>query len=307
MKKLVLLIFFFSLNSFALDIEKKCPNIVKNNQSLSAKDRFNKALEYKANYFEKDKTLEAFCILEDLSKQGDVDAEAALAMFYTDNALFDKNLEKSFKMTKTLAEKDSKIAINNLGVFYSNGIFVEQDFNKAVSYYLAAIEKGYSPAKIGLSYAYFTGQGVPLDISKAIALAFAASQDRTQFGYNNAMTNLGFYYGAIGQKDKKVLWTEKAAKEGEPIAQINLGVMYATDNEILNKEKSLFWLNKAIERNNPDAYFRLGFFYDKGTPAFEKNNEKAIAFYLKAAELGNDKAQYQLGNKLFWNNQEKRL
>ena len=64
-------------------------------------------------------------------------------------------------------------------------------------------------------------------------------------------------------------------------------------------------MNKAIERGNPQAYFALGKLYEKGSPVFEVNNEKAMELYLKSAELGNDKAQYYLGSKLFHNHQEK--
>ena len=305
MKKLFLLIIFLSFNVFASELENECKEVVKKYQNLPSDESFKKALDYRENYFDKEKDKEAFCILSTLSKQGYVDADATLAMFYTDNTIFHKELKKAFEMTEEAAKKGSILAVNNLGVIYFNGVYVNVDFTKAISYYKEAIEKGYPIAKIGLSYAYFIGQGVPQDTNKAIELALEVAKDPNRIGYETAMTNLGVYYGAIGNKKEQLYWTEKAAEQYDPSAQVNLGNLYATDRAFLNKEKALYWLNKAIERGNPQAYFALGKLYEKGSPVFEVNNEKAMELYLKSAELGNDKAQYYLGSKLFHNHQEK--
>ena len=305
MKKLFLLIILLSSNVFASELTNECKKIMEAYQNLSNNALFKKAIDYRGNYFDKEKDKEAFCILSTLSKQGNIDADASLAMFYTDDTLFNKDLKKTFEMTEQAAKKGSILAVNNLGVIYFNGIYVNVDFTKAISYYKEAIEKGYPIAKIGLSYAYFTGQGVPQDTNKAIELALEVTKDPNQIGYETAMTNLGFYYGAIGNKKEQLYWTEKAAEQYDPSAQVNLGNMYATDEAFLNKEKALYWFNKARERGNPQAYFALGKLYEKGSLVFEVNNEKAMELYLKSAELGNDKAQYYLGSKLFHNHQEK--
>lgn len=305
MKKLFWVVFLFPSISIALENNQDCEKIIEDNRFLSKEDRFKLALDYRDNYFIISKDKIAFCLLQDLYNKGYVDAGAALASFYNEGEFVEKNPEKAIEMTKAAAEKGSAFALNNLGSYYFNGVYIKQDFNKAIEYYNKAISQGNSLARVSLSYAYFTGQGVEKNVDKAIELASSVIKDPGNIGYTMALTNLGFYYGSLGVKEKQVSFMERAAQLYDANALINLGVIYATDYSFGDREKSLYWLNKAIERNNPEAYFRLAIFYDKGTPVFEKNNEKAMEFYLKAAELGNDNAQYVLGSKLFWHNQER--
>lgn len=305
MKNLFLIILLLSNGAIAFEGVSDCESLLKDNRLLSDHEKFRKALDYRDNYFSVDKDKEAFCLFQELYNKSYVDAGTALASFYNEGEFVEKNPEKAIEMTKAAAEKGSAFALNNLGSYYFNGVYIKQDFNKAIEYYNKAISQGNSFARVNLSYAYFTGQGVEKNVDKAIELASSVIKDPGNIGYTMALTNLGVYYASLGLKEKQIFFMEKAAQLYDPNSMINLGVIYATDNELLNKEKSLYWLNKAIERNNPDAYFRLGVFYDNGTLIFEKNNEKAMELYLKSAELGHSRAQYQLGNKLFWNNNEK--
>ena len=305
MKNLFLIILLLSNGAIAFEGISDCESLLKDNRLLSDHEKFRKALDYRDNYFSVDKDKGAFCLFQELYNKNYVDAGAALASFYNEGEFVEKNPEKAIEMTKAAAEKGSAFALNNLGSYYFNGVYIKQDFNKAIEYYNKAISQGNSLARVNLSYAYFTGQGFEKNIDKAIELASSVIKDPENIGYTMALTNLGFYYGSLGVKGKQVSLMERAAQLYDANALINLGVIYATDYSFGDREKSLYWLNKAIERNNPEAYFRLAIFYDKGTPVFEKNNEKAMEFYLKAAELGNDNAQYVLGSKLFWHNQER--
>ncbi|TCC99445.1 tetratricopeptide repeat protein [Pedobacter hiemivivus] len=57
------------------------------------------------------------------------------------------------------------------------------------------------------------------------------------------------------------------------------------ENPWFNPKKRNFWYHKAIEAGHPEAYNNLAYIYEIGE-GVEKNNNKALEFYKKSAELG---------------------
>jgi len=57
------------------------------------------------------------------------------------------------------------------------------------------------------------------------------------------------------------------------------------ENPWFNPKKMNFWYHKAIEAGHPEAYNKLAHIYEMGQ-GVEKNNDKALEFYKKSAELG---------------------
>ncbi|MBF0752607.1 MULTISPECIES: tetratricopeptide repeat protein [unclassified Pasteurella] len=295
MNKYFLLVLLFSNTIYADDI--KCENIINKYQFNNSKeDSFKLGLEYRSKYFSAEKQLEAYCLIVNSQKLGNIDAEAVLAQFYESGDIVKKDLKKAVEMTENAVKKGSSLALSNLGSYYLHGYAVPKDFEKSVFYYQKAIKKGYSFAKIGLGSMYFWGVGVPQDIEKAIALTREAALDTNQFGYDLAMVNLGLYYGFIGNQTEEINWYKKAAELYQPQALENLSYVYATEPKVANLDKSLFWINKAIERDNPQAYMKLGNYYADGTIVYPKDEKKAFELYQKAAELNSPQAQHNLGN-----------
>ena len=100
-------------------------------------------------------------------------------------------------------------------------------------------------------------------------------------------------------------WYQKAADQGNAIAQFILGFMYER-NLVVPKEKlnivasmtlqspnaikALYWYQKAAEQGYAEAQFNLGGMY-RGA----QNYKEAIYWYQKAADQGYAEAQYGLG------------
>ncbi|WP_150538440.1 tetratricopeptide repeat protein [Actinobacillus vicugnae] len=244
MKNIYLLIMLISNNVFSSELDKSCEEILINFKQANSVEKANIGLEYRNKYFSKSKQEESYCLIKSAMNDGYVEAEAIFSQFYNEGEFVDKDPIKGFDLTLKASNKGSLMALNNLGSYYFNGVSIPKDLEKAISYYKKAIDKGSNLGKLNLSYAYLVGEGVPKDINKAIQLAKEVVNDPSQvMAYEMALTNLGGYYGLLGLKKEELYWTEKAAKLDEPNAQVNLGVMYATDSEFLNKEKSLYWLN----------------------------------------------------------------
>jgi hypothetical protein len=76
---------------------------------------------------------------------------------------------------------------------------------------------------------YMTGQGVPQDYAQAVA------------------------------------WSRKAAEQGEPVSQANLGRMYAEGQGVpQDYEQALVWYRKAAEQGNARGQLGLGMMYGTG-------------------------------------------
>jgi TPR repeat protein len=60
-------------------------------------------------------------------------------------------------------------------------------------------------------------------------------------------------------------WWSKAAKQGDPLAQFQLGFMYARGQGVpLDQGQAAAWLRKAAEQGLPVAQFQLGSWYAAG-------------------------------------------
>ena len=89
--------------------------------------------------------------------------------------------------------------------------------------------------------------------------------------------------------------TMAAAKQGNAVAQYNLGVMYAKGDGVPeNDAEAVKWYRKAAEQGNAIAQYNLGVKYDNGEGVPE-NDAEAVKWYRKAADQGYAAAQYNLG------------
>lgn len=112
---------------------------------------------------------------------------------------------------------------------------------------------------------------------------------------------------------------EKAAKNGDAVAQKDLGVCYLDGNGInQNIKKAYKWLLESSEQGNADAMYHIALMADRGQlsgasikiPIVEErgdNSEQRFARYMykKAAELGQPNALVWLGRIYDANNENK--
>lgn len=88
---------------------------------------------------------------------------------------------------------------------------------------------------------------------------------------------------------------KKAAKDGNPDAQIELGRRYFIGHGLNQNHAEAFeWFRKAAEQNNTNAQTILGFMYANGI-GVEANEIKAFIWFRRAAEQGDHDAQFRLG------------
>ena len=77
------------------------------------------------------------------------------------------------------------------------------------------------------------------------------------------------------------------AEQGHAQAQVNLGWCYESGTEVeKDEQKAVEWYQKAAEQGYANAQCNLGVCYEHGT-GVEKDEQKAVEWYQKAAEQGN--------------------
>ncbi|MDX9994583.1 MAG: tetratricopeptide repeat-containing serine protease family protein [Rhodocyclaceae bacterium] len=106
--------------------------------------------------------------------------------------------------------------------------------------------------------------------------------------------------------DKAADWYEKAAGMGNAEGQYRLGKLLEPSafSDLIpmkrqrDRAKAVEWLEKAAKQNHPDALVRLGRLYDDGNGVMR---DKWVAFqnFMRAAELGNADAQFEVGLRYF--------
>lgn len=88
-----------------------------------------------------------------------------------------------------------------------------------------------------------------------------------------------------------LVWFRKAADQGHAEAQFHLGWRYDRgDGVTRDVAAAVGWYARAAEQGFAPALFRLGLRYDFGADSLLPR--RLLDLYLKAAERGNDEAQF---------------
>ena len=89
----------------------------------------------------------------------------------------------------------------------------------------------------------------------------------------------------------------RAALSGDPDAQFNLGVCYASGLGVsVDLPQAARWYRKAAERGNEKAETNLGYLYFRGGKGVARDYKEAVKWFSRAAEKGVAVAQAHMGD-----------
>ena len=271
----------------------------------------------------------SFELFHKAAEQGYAPAQVTLAWMYQNGEEIEKNLQEAFSQYKTeqgfdlaqhlaffwyhrAAEQGLAYAQDNLAWMYQNGQGVKRNLQKARDWSQKAADQGYAPA-----------QSLLAQIEKDINLATAIHSIELQKNSEEAIKQAS---------EKAIKQYQKAAEQGYAYAQFQLAEMYQNGEGIeknrqeafsrykteqkldLAQYLAFFWYQKAAEQGLAEAQFQLALMYENGEEGVvEKNPQKAVDWYVKAAEprekgrayaQGLAEAQYNLA-VMFYNNRQK--
>jgi TPR repeat protein len=274
MRILSLVLFFFCVNTYALD-------------EISQK---------KADY--------EFKGLTSLAEQGDADAQFKLGQIYQRGSMnVKKDPLEAVKWFRKAADQDNERALCQLGYSYVLGFGVKKDMSEAVKCFHKAAVLGSTGAFSFFANCYTVDNGIYLDsgLSKNDIEAYAyyilaRSGDKI---LSNKLTPSQIEAGKKRSQELKMqflreylqLLTGKAEK-GDVKSQIILGAKYQVGVEGFSKDlkEAIKWYSLAANKGNTKALWSLGRCYlDLNQP------QEAIKWFSKSLALGNTNAKNSIG------------
>ena len=175
--------------------------------------------------------------------QGVAPAKSVLAFCYKNGNGVAADPYKAFQWFEKAANNGDAFARNALGEAYANGRGVAQDLEKARYWFEQAKAKGNTDAAANLSRVWAAPAAEALsendiyrlrDSAKTDAAAFERLKRLADSGDRNAQLSLGTFYDPYVNFSKltkpdvneAIAWYTKAAEQGHPIAQYNLGLYF---------------------------------------------------------------------------------
>jgi TPR repeat protein len=181
----------------------------------------------------------------------------------------------AYGLVHRLAKAGDVNAQFNLAFLYAWGRGVPNDQDKALNWFRCAAGQGDGEAQLRA--------GIIL-LGRAVGRSFAEKRDAD--GARNQ----------VGLQSEGLYWLRRAAEQGNPEAQYDLGRHLLRDDP----KAALAWFERAAKRDHDSAQFELGEIYrrGKGDPP-GANDTEAAKWYLLAAERGNSSAQARIGEMLY--------
>jgi hypothetical protein len=185
----------------------------------------------------------------------------------------------------------------------------QQHFPEAFALFGKAADQGDAKAQFEVGRMYAAGRGVEKNCDMAMNwLSKSANQQSTLA--QGALASIYFNGDTCAAKDyaKAKMWAQKASDQDDPVSQGLLGMIhlygYAGKSDY-KAAMSLFLKSVGHQYSDPDDaarfeqtlkpgyLFYIGAMYEGGL-GVPKDNDKAIAWYQKASELGNSNANDKL-------------
>lgn len=267
----------------------------------------------------------AFEWYQKAADQGHASAQSSLGMMYAAGHGVPKDYAKAADWLQRAAMQGDAIAQSLLGAMYEEGLGVPKDAAKSVEWHQKSAAQNYSLSQyqIGLLY-YFGVNNVPQNFVLAYAwlnLAAAQGLEEAKDYSNRLEQQLTPSQRAEGQrlatnwKKGDTLQVEnqivtalpitsdsnsdldaqtKKARNGDPIAQFDLGMMYDNGDGVpKDAARAVEWWLKAAAQGYADAQHNLGLAYSTGE-GVTRDRVRAYAWFNLAAAQGDMSAKDNL-------------
>ena len=198
----------------------------------------------------------------------------------------EKLMKEGFNALKKKVDSGDMHHENSLGYAYEFGIGTSLNIKEAMKYYEMAARQNNAIGMTNLADLYIQEN----KLKKAKPLLLKAAEK--EYGYAQYLLAMNFFDLYSENNKEALFWLERAASNDEPEALYQLGVYYSEGNDLA---KSIKYYQRAAELNHSDAALALSYLYDEGI-SVEQDDDKALFFLKKAAELENQEAIDELAS-----------
>ena len=196
----------------------------------------------------------------------------------------EKLMKEGFNALKKKVDSGDMHYANSLGYAYEFGIGTSLSIKEAMKYYEMAAKQNNALGMTNLADLYIQEN----KLKKAKPLLVKAAEK--EYGYAQYLLAMSFFDLYSDNNKEALFWLERAASNDEPHALYQLGLYYAEKADLA---KSIQYYQRAAELNYGDALLELYYIYGEGI-GVEQDDDKALFFLKKVAELGNQEAIEEL-------------
>ena len=196
----------------------------------------------------------------------------------------EKLMKAGFNALKKKVDSGDMHYANSLGYAYEFGIGASLSIKEAMKYYEMAAKQNNALGMTNLADLYIQED----KLKKAKPLLVKAA--KKEYGYAQYLLAMNFFDLYSENNKEALFWLERAASNDEPHALYQLGLYYAEKADLA---KSIQYYQRAAELNYGDALLELYYIYGEGI-GVEQDDDKALFFLKKVAELGNQEAIEEL-------------
>jgi TPR repeat protein len=215
-----------------------------------------------AETFHKDAQALASASYRKAANLGDARSQYLVASGYATGTGVGRDSTAAVSWYKLSAEQGFAEAQSALGACYLAGIGVPPDFRQAVEWLQKAADQGDAKAQWNMGSIFASGRG---GVKRDLPAAFALCRKAAAGGFVPAQATLGMLFTRVRDYAQAALWLQKAAEQGDPEAQYNLGLAYIKGRGVAADFGVAFsWMVKAAEQGLAPAQARLGLLYVTG-------------------------------------------
>ena len=196
----------------------------------------------------------------------------------------EKLMKEGFNALKKKVDSGDMHYANSLGYAYEFGIGTSLNIKEAMKYYEMAAKQNNALGMTNLADLYIQEN----KLKKAKPLLVKAAEK--EYGYAQYLLAMNFFDLYSENNKEALFWLERAASNDEPHALYQLGLYYAEKADLA---KSIQYYQRAAELNYGDALLELYYIYGEGI-GVEQDDDKALFFLKKVAELGSQEAIEEL-------------
>ena len=196
-------------------------------------------------------------------------------------------MKEGFNALKKKVDSGDMHYADSLGYAYEFGIGTSFSIKEAMKYYEMAAKQNNKAGMTNLANLYLREN----QLKKAKPLLIKAAEK--EYGYAQYLLAMNFFDLYSDNNKEALFWLETAASNNEPHALYQLGLYYAEKADLA---KSIQYYQRAAELNYGDALLELYYIYGEGI-GVEQDDDKALFFLKKVAELGNQEAIDELATQ----------
>ena len=253
----------------------------------SIKGMCNVAHAYQFGFGVKESFVESAHWYEKAANLKDYYAQCKLAILYRDGLGVKKSLKKEFELLLDAAENGYPYAQYQVGVYYLDGDgFVKVNLSEAVKWLNKAAMQNHGDSACTLASLYENGRGVDMSLDKALKYY----EDAKKFGLDTIYMDIDSKISEIKAAVKKAQVEIQTKKDEENRLKAEAEAKKIAEAKSKEEEKKK---TEDLVKNATSNYKKALKFEQ------EKNYTKAMEYYHKAAEGGNARSMYAIGEAYF--------